>query len=52
MVKNYIGIIINIIEYLQNDPIALRTFARMLFRNEYDSNNGGRGVTSLERNYG
>lgn len=46
------GQTIDLVSAFNNDPIALRTFARMLFRNEYDSNNGGRGVTSLERNYG
>lgn len=43
---------VNLVSALQNDPNALREVARMLFEHEDGSNNGGRGVSHMARNYG
>lgn len=41
------GTSINIIEYLQNDPISLRILSRMIVKHMTDAYNGGRGTLPI-----
>ena len=41
------GTSINIIEYLQNDPISLRMLSRMIVKHMSDAYNGGRGTLPI-----